>query len=198
MLATWRISSAYRKPDTCWQHHAALTATVKPHELAGGNLTELGIGLEEGEAAASVRGNARRREPTRAPRAPPPAGPPRREAPPAGPASPPPDEDDDRLPGAARPTARHWRGGAGVRDGQARVDEQLLDSAGSCLVGYRFPLLSSSLGTVSFGGTAIPLYAAGSSPLSVGWPGIELRERVVARAILTSATAASTTGTNGF
>src|SRR5688572_18845340 len=25
MLTSWRISSAYRKPHTCWQHHAALT-----------------------------------------------------------------------------------------------------------------------------------------------------------------------------
>jgi D-alanyl-D-alanine carboxypeptidase (penicillin-binding protein 5/6) len=75
----------------------------------------------------------------------------------------------------------------GLREA-ARVDEQLLDSAGSSLVGYRVPLPSGSLGTVSFGGTAIPLYATGSSPLIVGWPGMELRERVVARPLRPSAT----------
>jgi D-alanyl-D-alanine carboxypeptidase (penicillin-binding protein 5/6) len=63
----------------------------------------------------------------------------------------------------------------------ARVDEQLLDRAGSSLVGYRVPLPSRSLGTVSLGGGAVALYAAGSSPLIVGWPGMELRERIVAR-----------------
>jgi D-alanyl-D-alanine carboxypeptidase (penicillin-binding protein 5/6) len=72
----------------------------------------------------------------------------------------------------------------------ARVDEQLLDSAGSSLVGYRVPLPSSSLGTVSVGGTAIPLHATGSSPLIVGWPGMELRYRVVGRPLRTAATPA--------
>ena len=28
MLARWRVSSAYRKPHTCWQHQAALTGGV--------------------------------------------------------------------------------------------------------------------------------------------------------------------------
>jgi D-alanyl-D-alanine carboxypeptidase (penicillin-binding protein 5/6) len=71
----------------------------------------------------------------------------------------------------------------------ARVDEQLLDSAGSSLVGYRVPLPSGSLATVFSGGISIPVHASGSSPLIVGWPGIELRYRVVARPLRKSATA---------
>ena len=34
MLARWRVSSAYRKPHTCWQHHAALTGGVTYSEPA--------------------------------------------------------------------------------------------------------------------------------------------------------------------
>src|SRR6266498_2277223 len=30
----WRISSAYRKPHTCWQHHAALTGGMTYSEPA--------------------------------------------------------------------------------------------------------------------------------------------------------------------
>jgi hypothetical protein len=72
----------------------------------------------------------------------------------------------------------------------ARVNQQLLDSAGSSLLGYRVPLPSSSLGTVSIGGTAIPLSATGAAPLIVAWPGMELRYRVVARPLRTVATPA--------
>jgi serine-type D-Ala-D-Ala carboxypeptidase (penicillin-binding protein 5/6) len=79
-------------------------------------------------------------------------------------------------------------GQTGGLEEAARVDEQLLNSAGSSLVGYRLPLPSGSLGTVSVAGTAIPVYATGSPPLIVGWPGMELRYRVVARPLLGSAT----------
>ena len=34
MLTSWRISSAYRKPHTCWQHHAGLTGGVTYSEPA--------------------------------------------------------------------------------------------------------------------------------------------------------------------
>jgi serine-type D-Ala-D-Ala carboxypeptidase (penicillin-binding protein 5/6) len=71
----------------------------------------------------------------------------------------------------------------------ARVDEQLLDSAGSALVGYRLPLPASSVGTLSIDGAPVPLYAAGPAPLVVGWPGMELRARIVARPLRTPPTA---------
>jgi D-alanyl-D-alanine carboxypeptidase (penicillin-binding protein 5/6) len=63
----------------------------------------------------------------------------------------------------------------------ARGDEQLLASAGSFLVAYRAPLPASSLATISEAGTVVPLYAAGSAPLVVGWAGMKFRYRVVAR-----------------
>jgi zinc D-Ala-D-Ala carboxypeptidase len=34
MLTSWRVSPAYRKPDTCWQYHAALNGGVTHSEPA--------------------------------------------------------------------------------------------------------------------------------------------------------------------
>ena len=38
MLPAGNILSAYRKPHTCWQHHAALTGGMTYRELASVNL----------------------------------------------------------------------------------------------------------------------------------------------------------------
>jgi hypothetical protein len=38
MLPAGSISSAYRKPHTCWQHHAALTGGMTYSEPASVNL----------------------------------------------------------------------------------------------------------------------------------------------------------------
>jgi hypothetical protein len=42
-LAAGRISSAYRKPDTCWQHHASLTGGVSYSEPASVTLYLLSL-----------------------------------------------------------------------------------------------------------------------------------------------------------
>ncbi|HVB05417.1 MAG TPA: hypothetical protein VNF07_04115 [Acidimicrobiales bacterium] len=72
-------------------------------------------------------------------------------------------------------------GQAGGLGQAARVDETLLAAAGRSLVGYRLPLPTSSVGTVALGGSSTSLYAAGGSPLIVGWPGMKLHEQVVSR-----------------
>ena len=43
MLPTGNISSAYRKPDTCWQHHASLTGGVSYSEPASVTLYLLSL-----------------------------------------------------------------------------------------------------------------------------------------------------------
>lgn len=42
-LPAGNISSAYRKPDTCRQRHAALTENVSYSEPASANLNQLGL-----------------------------------------------------------------------------------------------------------------------------------------------------------
>ncbi len=60
----------------------------------------------------------------------------------------------------------------------AQVDEGLLDAAGRSLVEFTVPLPASGIGDLVLGGTSAPLGLVGAMPRLVGWPGLQLSERL--------------------